>query len=134
MNESTNYRRHERGGAGVKLLLVGLAIFLVGFAAYNYIPTAYEAQNFKQDMDGAMLQASAAITGISPVDNLKSKLLKAAANNNLPANSYIEVKENNGKLQARVYYVKNISLLPFGLFNYKYQFDYTASPAGFLFK
>ena len=134
MNKSAENRRNERGSAGVKFLIVAVVLILIGHAAYNYIPTAYEGQNFKQEMQTAVVQGSAVVQGVSPIDTTKIRILKAAANNNLPPNPFVEVKQNNGVLQARVYYVKDVSILPFGIWKYQYQFDYTATPTGFLFK
>ncbi len=134
MNKITVNRQDERGGAGVKMLIAGLILFLIGFAASNYIPTAYEAQNFKQDMQTAVVQGSAVVQGVSPIETTKVRILKAVANNNIPPNPYIEVKQDKNGLQARVYYVKEVPIIPFGIYNYQYQFDHTATPTGFLFK
>lgn len=49
----------QRGGAGIKLLIVIMILFSVAHAGYNYIPVAYEAENFKQDMQIAVVQAVA---------------------------------------------------------------------------
>ena len=134
MNNFKEKRINERGGAGIKMLIVGVILFLIGFASYNYIPTAYDAQNFKQDMQSAVLQASAVTQGVSPIDSTKLRILKAVTNNNIPPNPYIEVKQDKNGLQARVYYIKKVPIIPFGIYNYQYQFDYTATPTGFLFK
>ena len=134
MKKISDNRRAERGGAGVKLLAVGVFLFLAAHAGFNYIPTAYDGQNFKQDMETAVLQGSAVTGNISIPDNVKIRIQRAAANDNVPPNPYIEVKMVNGVVQARVYYTKMVSLLPFGLYDYQYQFDHTATPAGFLFK
>lgn len=135
MSNFTKNRNSERGGAGFKLMLVLLALYLIAHAGYNYIPTAYEGENFKQEMQTAVVQAVALPGGnLSAADVLKTKLLRAAANNNLPANALIEVKPVNNVMRAHVSYVKQIDMLPFGIYKYNYQFDNTATPTGFLFK
>jgi hypothetical protein len=48
-----NNRKSQYGGAGVKLTLILLALFLIAHAAYNYIPVAYDSANFKQEMQTA---------------------------------------------------------------------------------
>lgn len=128
-------RNSEHGGAGVKLALVLVILFLIANAAYNYIPIAYEGESFKQDMQTAVVQA-VALPGanISMTDLVKRKVAAAAANNNVPANALIEVKQNGNVVQAHVKYSKQVSILPFGFFKYNYQFEKTATPTGFLFK
>jgi hypothetical protein len=135
MSNFIKHRKSEQGSAGTKLLLVLIGLFLVAHAAYNYIPTAYEGENLKQEMQTAVIQA-VAMPGknIPASDILKTKLQRAAANNDVPSNALIEVKPVNNVMQARVSYVKQINLLPFGLYKYNYQFDNTATPTGFLFK
>ncbi len=71
---------------------------------------------------------------VTIVDSVKDKVLRAAANNNVPKNALIEVKQVGSATQARVKYTKQVDILPFGIYRYDYQFDKTASPTGFLFK
>lgn len=135
MSNFTTNRKSERGGAGFKLVVVLLGLYLIAHAGYNYIPTAYEAENFKQEMQTAVVQA-VALPGnnMSATDVLKTKILRAAANNNVPANALIEIKPINNVMRAHVSYVKPVEILPFGIYKYNYQFDNTATPTGFLFK
>lgn len=133
-NESEN-RKSERGGAGVKFLAILVILFLIGHAAFNYIPTAYEAENFKQEMQTAVVQSVAMpAIGMTATDGVKVKLQKASINNNIPSDALIEIKPVNNVIQARVVYTKKINLLPFGIYSYNYHFDHTATPTGFLFK
>jgi hypothetical protein len=129
----TGNRHSERGGAGVKFLSVALVIFLIGHAGYNYIPTAYQAASFKQDMDTAVIQGIALPkTYGKPGAIILGKLTKSAQTNQLPDEVFIDVQEKNKTITARVYYEKQVPLLPFGMYDYTYVFDYTASPSGFL--
>ena len=134
----SNFRKNqtsERGGAGVKLLLVLLVLILVANAGYNYIPVAYDGENFKQEMQTAVIQGVSMPGGnMTATDVVKNKLQRAALNNNLPVNAVIDVKPLNNVIQAHVSYVKPVNMLPFGLYKYNYQFDNTATPTGFLFK
>ncbi len=135
MSNLINDRKSQYGGAGVKLTLVLLVLFLIAHAAYNYIPVAYESANFKQEMQTAVVQA-VALPGskMTPADAIKIKLKRAAINNNVPSDALVEIKSINNIIQAHVSYVKPINILPFGLYKYNYQFDDTATPTGFLFK
>jgi len=135
MSNLTNNRKSERGGAGVKLIIVLTVLITFAHAAYNYIPVAYEAENFKQEMGTAVIQGVAMPgANLTATDAVRIKVQRAAVNNNLPSNALIEVKSANNVVQAHVNYTKPISILPFGIYNYNYQFDNTATPTGFLFK
>lgn len=125
----------EHGGAGVKLLLVLTTLFLIANAGYNFIPVAYEAESFKQDMQTAVVQAVALPgSNITAVQSAKHKVSAAAANNNIPTNALIEVKQKGSVVQAHVKYTREVEILPFGLYKYNYKFEKTATPTGFLFK
>ncbi|CAN5214537.1 hypothetical protein BH20ACI1_BH20ACI1_09870 [soil metagenome] len=135
MSKIIKNQNSEHGGAGVKLMLVLVVLFSIAHAGYNYIPVAYEGENFKQDLQTAVVQA-VALPGanITMVDSAKHKVMMAAANNNIPKNALIEVKQNGSVIQAHVKYTKQVDILPFGLYKYNYQFEKTATPTGFLFK
>jgi hypothetical protein len=135
MNKASKNRRSERGGAGAKLLIVVTILFLIGNAGFNYIPVAYEAQDFKQEMQTAVVQGLALPTGgAKPADAIKARIIKAAKANNLPVDTFMDVRQVNNVVQARVYYSKPIAVLPLGLYTYNYEFDHTATPTGFMVK
>lgn len=135
MDNFIKTRTSEHGGAGVKLTLVLLGLFLLAHAGYNYIPVAYDSENFKQEMQTAVVQGVALPgSNMTVIDVVKSKLKRAAVNNNLPSDALIEVKPFNNIVRAHVSYTKPINMLPFGIYKYNYQFDNTATPTGFLFK
>jgi hypothetical protein len=135
MSNFTKNQKSERGGAGIKLTLVLVFLFLVAHAGYNYIPVAYDGENFKQEMQTAVIQGVAMPgSNLTAVDVIKTKIHRAAVNNNIPSNALIEVKPFNNIVRAHVSYVKPINILPFGIYKYNYQFDNTATPTGFLFK
>ena len=125
----------ERGGAGVKLAAVLVTLFLLAHAGYNYVPVAYEGESFKQEMQTAVVQGLALPTGGKPVDATKARILRAAAQSNVPADTLkVEVKQVNSVIQAHVAYSKQVEMLPLGLYTYTYEFDHTATPTGFLLK
>jgi hypothetical protein len=134
MKKDLKNRSSERGGAGVKFLLVLLVLFLIGNAGYHFIPVAYAGESLKQDMQTAVVQGLAAPGRGSPVDLVKRKILISAESNNIPQDVIVEVKAVNNIVQAHVAYTKEVPVLPFGIYNYQYEFDHTATPAGFLTK
>lgn len=127
------FRESERGSASTKMLMYLAVFFLILNAGLNYVPVAYNAENFKQEMNAAVMQGLTIppSTG-TPVDVTKKRLMAKATGNDLPGDAYIDVKLLNGVLQARVVYNKKVSLLPFGIYDYNYQFDYTSNSKGFL--
>jgi hypothetical protein len=85
-------------------------------------------------MHTAVVQGLALPGKINPVDNVKSRIIRAAKINDVPADALIEVKQNGNTISAHVAYAKVVNMLPFGMFKYNYQFDHTATPTGFLLK
>ncbi len=134
MKKVVEKRSSECGGAGVKLLLVLLVLVLIGNAGYHWIPIAYAGESFKQDMQTAVVQGLAAPGRISPVDLVKKKIIASAESNDIPTDFVMEVKAANNSISAHVAYTKEVPLLPFGMYNYQYEFDHTATPIGFLTK
>jgi hypothetical protein len=134
MNNSTKYRGSERGGAGVKFLIVFVLILLTAHAGYNYVPVAYNAENLKGDMQAAVLQGLALPGKVNPVDNVKTRIQKAIVQNDIPPDAFVEVKAAGNSLTAHVIYTKEVNILPFGMYRYMYNFDTTVTPTGFLLK
>ena len=129
-----NSRKSEHGGAGIKFLMVLMGLILAANAAFNYIPVAYQGENFKQEMHTIVVQGMAIpANGVDPVTAMKGKLISRAKDYNLPP-AFVDVRQNNNITTARIKYSKQISILPFGIYNYNYEFDHTATPAGFLTK
>ncbi len=128
-----NKRNAERGGARVKLLIMAVVIGLVANAGYNFVPVAFQGENFKQDMETAVIQGvSMPSTYGTPINVVRFKVGNAARVNQLPHDAVIDVKEKNNIVVARVYYMKKIPLIPFGIYDYEYVFDHSATPGGFL--
>ena len=134
MKNQTVHKHHERGGAGVKMIIVLVILFLAAHAGFNYIPVAYEGQSFQQDMQTAVVQGMAVPPGMTPVQVVKGKIQQAIAADGIPSNALVEVKPNKENVSARVAYSKQVNILPFGIYKYTYQFDHTATPGGFLMK
>lgn len=132
MKNSVKIRESERGSAGIKFAITLAVILLVANAGYNYVPTAYEAESLKSEMSTAVLQGLATPGKINPVDNVKERIQRALVINNAPENTLLEVKKVGSGVTARVAFTKDVGILPFGIYNYVYVFDHTATPSGFL--
>ena len=134
MKNSENKRSSERGSAGTKFLMIAVILFLIGNAAVNYIPVAYDGASFKEQMDAAVVKALAASGQMKPLDIATGTVRRAATDYNVPADAFVEVKPVNGVIQAHVVFQKKVNILPFGIYKYDYNFDYVARPVGFLLK
>lgn len=134
MKHTDRNRPSERGGAAIKFLLVIVVLVLIANAGFNYVPVAYDGASFRQEMDTAVVKGLAASGQMKPLDVVQASVRKAASDYNVPADAFVEVKPVAGVVQARVSYTRNIPMLPFGLYNYKYNFDYLARPSGYLLK
>jgi len=125
----------ERGSASTKAFLVIFVLALAAHAGFNYVPVAYDGESFKQEMQTAVVNGMALPHGVKPVDNVTARIKKAAHDNDVPDDAVMDVKQQGaGVVTAHVMYSKPVGILPFGLYNYTYQFDYTAQPVGFLTK
>jgi hypothetical protein len=129
----TAARHSERGGAGVKLLVVAVVLILIANAGYHYIPVAYNGESFKQEMSTAVVQGIALPSSYGKTtDVVRQKIVAAAQTHDVPIDFQLDVKEQNKTITAHVHYVKDVPVLPFGIYDYRYEFDYTAAPNGFL--
>ncbi|HXF43342.1 MAG TPA: hypothetical protein VNK26_06350 [Pyrinomonadaceae bacterium] len=134
MKNIESNRTNERGSAGTKFLIILVLVVLAANAGYNYIPVAYQGANFRQEMDTAVVKGLAASGAMRPVDVVKAHITKAAADNNVPSDALIEITPGPNFVQAHVAYKKQVDILPFGLYKYTYDFNYTAVPQGYLLK
>lgn len=134
MKKELENRSSERGGAGVKLLIVVLVLYLFGNAGYQFIPVAYAGESLKQDMQTAVVQGFALPGKGSPVEMVKKRILMSVESNHVPPEVFIEVKAVNNVVQAHVVYTQEVPVLPFGIYNYQYEFDHTVTPTGYLTK
>ena len=134
MKPDLNRRPSERGSATTKFIIFLVGLVLIGNAGFNYVPAAYSAESLKTDMQTAVVQSLAASGKLNPVDMVKGKIQKAFAANDIPADAAMTVTMTGNSIQARVVYTKQVAILPFGIYNYPYKFDHTATPTGFLLK
>ena len=134
MKNSMKDRNSERGSAGVKFLIIAVVLILAAHAGYQYVPVAYQGASFRQEMDTAVVKGLAASGNMKPMDVVKAHVERAAADNDIPADALIEIKPAGNHIQAHAVYQKRVNVLPFGIYKYNYNFEYTAAPTGYLMK
>ena len=74
MNTKAADRYSERGSAGIKFLIVFVALILFANAGYNYVPVAYAGENFKADMQTAVVNGLATPGRFDPMVVIKDKV------------------------------------------------------------
>lgn len=131
---SPDRRRGERGSAGTKFMFTLLVLAIAANAGINYIPVAYQGASFRQEMDTAVVKGLAVPGSTKPADVVKAILTKAARDNDIPPDAMIDVRPAGNTIQAQVVYSKPVQLLPFGIYKYNYNFNYVATPTGYLLK
>jgi len=125
--KKNGFHRDEIGGTKLYGLVALAVLFLLVHAGYNYLPVVYQLENFKSEMKGATMRVLTMPHGAeSLADKLKKQIRLAGNDNGVPANAVIEVTEVNNSLKAHVRFTKEVNLLPFGLFRYRYEFDNTS--------
>ncbi len=129
-------RRAERGSAQVKLITFLVVLFAVGFAGSQYVPVAYNGSAFKQEMQTCVDQA--AVSPAAKADSVawtRKKIAEIAPSFGVPPQATLDVKKTGDvALSATVTYTYPVNVLPFGLYTYPYQFNYTATTAALLTK
>ena len=85
-------------------------------------------------MDTAVVKGLAASGRMKPVDVVTAHVRKAAADYQVPDDALIEIVPGQGHIAAHASYRQPVNILPFGIYKYNYQFDYTAVPTGYLLK
>ncbi|MEZ5344261.1 MAG: hypothetical protein R2681_01785 [Pyrinomonadaceae bacterium] len=123
----------QKGGAGVKLILVLVFIFLIGNAGFRYVPVAYQGETLKQELTAAVIQGMAVVRDEKPQAKVKKLVTAVVRKNGAPDDTFIQVREVKNVVEARVSYAKKVDILPFGLYEYDYIFDETVTPSGLLF-
>jgi len=134
MNNQQTAVSGEHGGATVKFLCIAMVLVMAANAGYNYIPVAYNGASFKQEMDTAVVKGLAASGQMKPMDIVTASVRRAAHDYNVPPDAFVEIKQENGVVRAHVVYTTQVPILPFGIYNYAYQFDHRATPTGYLLK
>ena len=118
-------RSNERGSARLKFLIVVTIIGVAGYAAYLYIPIAYQAFLFKD-----LMQHDADVAGAQafPPTWVSDQLTKAGPEYGVPADAVITVSQNNNRIEVSVQFTRDIE---FPGYTYQYEFDHTAKSTTF---
>jgi hypothetical protein len=134
-NVSEN-RRNERGEGSFKVIVFLAALVLGGFAGSQYVPVAYNAAALKQEMQTVVDQSSAVPAARENQGGwVQKKIETLAPDYGAPKDAKLEVRvgEDMG-ITASMKFTTPVSILPFGLYEYPYEFSHTAKTSTMLTK
>lgn len=132
-NERIQISKGELGGSKITLTIVLVILFLVGYAGVNYIPVAYGDSDIKQQMQTIATNATilpAATTGNNQVSWATTELSRLAAQYEMPPTAF-KAEMAGPSVKVSVKYRHKVSMLPFSLYVYEYDFDHTVTTAGY---
>ncbi len=133
MNQELRNTRHsERGGAAVKLLVVLVLLVIIGRAGWNFVPVWYEGQSAKQEMATAVKKAVTLPDKNNPKATLIRGLDVLKRASVIPNDASVQITEPKGALQVKIRYSRKVSILPFGLYDYDFVFNHTATANGII--
>jgi hypothetical protein len=116
------HRRGERGEGRLKFLIVIAILAVIAYCAYQYLPVAVQAYQFKDFMQQTV--NTAAMQSQTTTDSLRKNLTDRAQEYGAPAPpaTQVVVTQQDGRWQARIQYTRPIS---FPFYTYQYNFDHT---------
>src|ERR1043166_2911348 len=119
-------RSSERGSASLKFIIVMAILGSCAYAAYLYVPVAFQANAYKDLMQH--YSDVAAAQGYQP-SWVGEQLLKSGPEYGIPANAIITPVKRDKRIEGRVQFIR---VIDFPGYPYNYEFDYTAKSTAFL--
>ena len=126
-NGSGPRRCVERGASRLSLLIVLAVLALAGYAAYNYVPVAYNAYLYRDFMQQTVNKAAypPGQTG----EWVEAQLRAVAKDYDLPPGAEVTAQNESGRMAARVRFERPVQMPGF---TYQYKFDHTARSSTFI--
>jgi len=125
---NTIEKTNERGSARLKFIIVLAILCAGGYAAYLYIPVAYQAFLYKDLMQHDVDTATA--MG-HPTTWVQEQLVKKGPEYGVPPDAVITPTLQDKRMEVRVQFTRPIE---FPGYTYQYEFDHTAKATDFQFK
>ena len=119
-------RSGERGTANLKFLIVMVVMIATAYAAYLYVPVAFEAKAYKDLMQH---YADVAVAQGYPPSWAGEQLKKSGDEYSVPHNAIITSAQRDNRVEVRVQFVRPIE---FPGYTYNYEFDHTVKSTAFL--
>ena len=123
---SAQPRTSEHGGARIKFLVVAVVLGLIAYSGYVFLPFAYDAYLYKDQMQQTVDTAS--VTG-KPLTWVSEQLTNSAKEFNFKDAVITPSVTDNHQVLVRVQFTRPIQ---FPGYTYNYEFDHTAKSTAFL--
>jgi hypothetical protein len=120
-------RSGELGQGRLKLLIFLLIMFAIGSTAYQYIPVAWQAFQYKDLMQHDVDVAAAEGYDVAWV---KTQLVKMGPEYGVPIDAQVLPIQRDGRMEVTVRFSRQIPL-PLPGYNYEYSFDHTVRSSQF---
>lgn len=123
-------RESEQGSSTTKFVLVLIALLLVAYGGFNYVVLTYQCSHFKEKMQEIITQAYSLPNNktLNDPEAIRQKIRSIGDYDGVPADAVINVIKKPSGTEAQVTFARDTNLLPFNMYKYKYQFDFTAKP------
>jgi hypothetical protein len=122
----------ELGGSKITLTIVLVVLALAIHAGVNLLPVKYNDSDIKQQLQGIATNAvvnTSATTGNNQISWATTELNRLATDYGLPPTAFkAEMAGQNVKTSVK--YKRKVAILPFGLYDYEYDLDYSAVSFG----
>ena len=119
-------RRGERGNSRLNFLIVMAVLAAVAYAAYQYVPVAYQASQFKVFMkdtvDNAVVTDKDAVWA-------EDQLRRSLPTYGVPPDALVTVANRASRLEAHVEYTIPVPLI---VTTYQYKFEHTVTSSTLL--
>jgi hypothetical protein len=113
----------ERGNSRFNFLLTVAVIAAVGYAAYQYVPVAYQASQLKISMQDTVDKAVVTSKNAAWAEE---QLRRSLPTYGAPPDALVTVANKDARIEAHVQYVVPIPLI---VTTYEYKFDHTTRSA-----
>ena len=120
------HRSGERGSASLKFVIVMALLGATAYAAYLYVPVAFQANAYKDLMQH---YADVAATQGYAASWAGEQLMKNGAEYGVPENAIITPARRDNRIEVRVQFVR---VIEFPGYPYNYEFDHTVKSTAFL--
>lgn len=129
----TNDRRGELGGSRITLTIVLVVLALAIFAGYNFIPIAFADSDIKTQLQTIATNAvilPASTTGNQQINWSTTEMNRLATSYDIPKTAF-KAEMAGPAVKCSINLKRKVPILPFGIYTYEYDFNYSAVSAGY---
>ncbi|MEO6393394.1 MAG: hypothetical protein ABIP75_16215 [Pyrinomonadaceae bacterium] len=126
-------RRSELGGSRITLTIVLVVLALSIFAGYNFIPIAFADSDIKTQLQTIATNAvilPASTTGNNQINWTTTELNHLAQQYEIPTEAF-KAEMSGPAVKCTIKLKRKIPILPFGIYTYEYDFNFSATSAGY---